>query len=124
MNEINMSRMMSDLHRLAAQAQAKVPAAPTSIPMDGTGQGMAPGQVGKSDEVSGFGSLFSKAIKEVNNTQQTAAKLKKAFEAGEPNVDLPQVMVASQKASVAFEATLEVRKHLLKVYQDVMSMQV
>ena len=85
---------------------------------------MAPGQVGKGDEVSGFGSLFTKAINEVNNTQQTAAKLKKAFEAGEPNVDLPQVMVASQKASVAFEATLEVRKHLLKVYQDVMSMQV
>ncbi|MDH5218258.1 MAG: flagellar hook-basal body complex protein FliE [Gammaproteobacteria bacterium] len=122
MNEINMSRMMSDLHRLAAQAQAKVPVAPTS--MDGMGQGLAPGKVGQSDEISGFGSLFSKAIKEVNNTQQTAAKLKKAFEAGEPNVDLPQVMVASQKASVAFEATLEVRKHLLKVYQDVMSMQV
>jgi len=34
------------------------------------------------------------------------------------------VMVATQKASVAFQGMLEVRKQLLKAYQDVMSMQV
>jgi flagellar hook-basal body complex protein FliE len=114
MSEINMNRMLSDLHRLAAQAQAQAPAKPE----------LEAGKSGQSSEISGFGSLFTKAINEVNNAQMTAGKLKKAFEAGEPGVDLPQVMVASQKASVAFEATLEVRKHLLKAYQEVMSMSV
>ena len=123
MNEINMSRMMSDLHRLAAQAQAQAPAAPQGIEQ-GVGQITEPGQVGQSSETTSFGSLFTKAINEVNSLQKNSGMLKKAFEAGEPGVDLPQVMVASQKASVAFEATLEVRKHLLKAYQDVMSMSV
>ncbi|MDH5545453.1 MAG: flagellar hook-basal body complex protein FliE [Gammaproteobacteria bacterium] len=113
MNDLNMSRMMSDLHRLASQARAQVPHVSTQNAQPVT-----------NDQPPGFGSLFQKAVNEVNNAQQNAATLKKAFEAGVEGVDLPQVMVAKEKASVAFEALLTVRKELLKAYQDVMSMQV
>ena len=38
--------------------------------------------------------------------------------------DLAGVMIARQKASIAFEATLQVRNKLLGAYKDVMSMPV
>lgn len=110
MSEVSMNRLMLDLQRLAAQAQVK-----QSQGVDTSDAAAGP---------DGFGSLLKKAIDDVNNAQKTADTLKKAFEVGEPGVDLPQVMVATQKAGIAFEAMLEVRKHLLKAYQDVMSMQV
>lgn len=71
-----------------------------------------------------FGSVFKRALDAVNASQASSAQLKTAFESGEAGIDLPQVMVASQKASVAFQGMLEVRKQLLRAYQDVMSMQV
>ena len=122
MEKISMNSMLSDLTRLAAQAQAQAPKAPVNVQDKMPSPSVA--KTSGPDQEMSFGSLFTKAINEVNNAQMNSAKLKKAFEAGMPGVDLPQVMVASQKASVAFEAMLEVRKHLLKAYQDVMSMQV
>jgi flagellar hook-basal body complex protein FliE len=44
-----------------------------------------------------------------------------AYERGDSH-DLASVMIARQKASIAFEATLQVRNKLLTAYKDVMSM--
>lgn len=69
-----------------------------------------------------FSEMFSNAINKVNDIQQTAGDMAKAFERGDPGVSLTQVMVAAQKSSVAFEAVSEVRNKLVEAYKDVMSM--
>lgn len=69
-----------------------------------------------------FSSMFSNAINRVNETQQTAGNLAKAYEAGDAGVTLTQVMIAAQKASVSFEAVSEVRNKLVEAYKDVMNM--
>ena len=46
-----------------------------------------------------------------------------AFERGE-TTDIATVMLAKQKASVSFEATLQVRNKLLSAYRDIMNMPV
>lgn len=71
-----------------------------------------------------FSSLLTKAIGQVNDLQQNSAQLKTRFELGDPNVDLTQVMLASQKASLGFNATLQVRNRLVQAYQDIMNMPV
>ena len=76
--------------------------------------------VGRPD----FSKLLSESINQVNDLQQEASSLKTSFEIGDPNVDLPEVMVAVQKASLSFEAVTEVRNKLLSAYQEVMNMQV
>ena len=43
---------------------------------------------------------------------------------GDPNVGITEVMIASQKSSVAFGAMVEVRNKLLEAYKEVMRMQV
>ncbi|MDB6059920.1 MAG: Flagellar hook-basal body complex protein FliE [Verrucomicrobiaceae bacterium] len=79
-----------------------------------TGAGKAPG----------FGEMFQQAIGSVNNTQQQASALSTSFEQGDPGVSLAQVMVASQKASVSFQALTQVRNRLVDAYKDIMNMPV
>lgn len=69
-----------------------------------------------------FGDLLSSAVNSVNETQQHSSTLATAYERGEPGVSLEQVMVASQKASVSFQALTQVRNRLVEAYQDVMNM--
>jgi flagellar hook-basal body complex protein FliE len=47
-----------------------------------------------------------------------------AFVTGDPGVSLAEVMIAKQKASIAFEATIAVRNTLLSAYKEIMSMPV
>jgi flagellar hook-basal body complex protein FliE len=41
---------------------------------------------------------------------------------GKSEVSLAEVMIATQKASVSFQAMLQVRNKLVDAYKDVMSM--
>ena len=70
-----------------------------------------------------FGATMEAALKGVNESQNAATKASEAYERGE-TVDVAQVMLARQKASVAFEATLQARNKLLSAYKDIMSMPV
>ena len=79
----------------------------------------------KSDpNVPDFQTMFSNAIDGVNEKQMESASLAKRFERGDPQVDLPEVMIAAQKASVSFEAMKEVRNKLVEAYKDIMNMPV
>ena len=94
-----------------------------------TGQGLqAPNALGGAaaagEKVKDFGELFQQAIGSVNATQHQAAALATSFEQGDPKVSLAQVMVASQKASVSFQALTQVRNHLVEAYKDIMNMPV
>jgi len=68
-----------------------------------------------------FEAAMSDALKAVSAVQDEASAQTAAYERGETQ-DLAQVMIARQKASLAFEATLQVRNRLLGAYKDVMSM--
>lgn len=74
--------------------------------------------------VPDFQTMFSNAIDGVNEQQMQSASLAKRFEKGDPQVDLPEVMIAAQKASVSFEAMKEVRNKLVEAYKDIMNMPV
>lgn len=71
----------------------------------------------------GFGARLDAMLKDVNAAQNQAARSSEAYERGE-SVDVAEVMLARQKASIGFEATLQVRNKLLSAYKDIMSMPV
>ncbi|BCX81640.1 flagellar hook-basal body complex protein FliE [Methylomarinovum caldicuralii] len=70
-----------------------------------------------------FAALLKNSIDTVNETQQQASELARAFETGETDVPLAEVMVSLQKASVSFQAMVEVRNKLVEAYKDIMNMQ-
>lgn len=68
--------------------------------------------------------MMGNAINQVNDTQMHAGNLGNRYTQGDPNVDLPEVMVAMQKSSVSFQAMSQVRNKLLEAYKDIMNMPV
>ena len=89
--------------------------------------GGTPGAGGAAGGVGGTSGDFTSALKgaleKVNGLQNDAGEAAAAFERGE-TTDIAAVMLAKQKASVSFEATLQVRNKLLSAYKDIMSMPV
>jgi flagellar hook-basal body complex protein FliE len=71
---------------------------------------------------SDFSAMLKQSIDAVNQTQKTAGNLSKQFEMGNEDVSLAEVMIASQKASVSFQAMVQVRNKLVDAYKDVMNM--
>jgi len=78
----------------------------------------------KAADGADFAAMMKQAVEQVSESQSQARQLATAFETGDPNVELPEVMVALQKASVSFQAVNQVRNKLLSAYKEVMSMQV
>ncbi|MEO8314471.1 MAG: flagellar hook-basal body complex protein FliE [Pseudomonadota bacterium] len=69
-----------------------------------------------------FASVLKQGLDRVNESQNVATDLATRFERGDPGVELSQVMIESQKATVALRATVEVRNRLVSAYQDIMNM--
>ncbi len=77
---------------------------------------------GKADGSVSFANVLKQGLEKVNAAQSTASNLATRFERGDPGVELSQVMIESQKASVSFRATVEVRNRLVNAYQEIMNM--
>jgi flagellar hook-basal body complex protein FliE len=72
---------------------------------------------------SGFAEAIKSAVNEVNNLQMESKKTAGAYESG-VDVSLTELMMKSQKSSIAFEATLQIRNKVLRAYEDIMNMPV
>ena len=71
-----------------------------------------------------FAALLQSSIEQVSGARQEADKLSKAFELGEPNTNLQDVLVSLQKANLSFQTMVQVRNKLVTAYQEIMNMQV
>jgi flagellar hook-basal body complex protein FliE len=77
-----------------------------------------------SAQPSEFANLMKGSVDSVATMQNHATALANAYEAGDKSVDLTNVMLEVQKASLAFRAMTEVRNKLVDAYQQVMNMSV
>jgi flagellar hook-basal body complex protein FliE len=108
-NAIDPNQLLAQMRALQAQASQ---------------QSIATEVQEKPGGATDFSKLMKTAVDQVNETQKVSGQLKTAFEMGDPNVSLADAMIASQKASVAFEATVQVRNKLIKAYEEVMRMSI
>lgn len=72
----------------------------------------------------GFAAELSRSLQNVSRAQEQAAMQARAFQEGEPGVELNDVMIDMQKASLAFQAAVQVRNRLVAAYQEIASMPV
>ncbi|NRA85219.1 MAG: flagellar hook-basal body complex protein FliE [Gammaproteobacteria bacterium] len=77
-------------------------------------------QPGRAD----FSNMLKMAVDNVNSIQKNAGRLQNAIEMGDRSVSISDVMIASQKSSVAFTATVEVRNKFVEAYKEIMNMPV
>jgi len=107
MSQLEIDRVLAQIRSLSTQVRPGA-SQPSTTPADGPSQ---------------FATLLRQGIDQVNQSQQRASELADAFARGTPGVELPQVMVQMEKASVSFRALTEVRNRLISAYQDIMNMQ-
>ena len=109
MSDINVNQLLAQMRAMEAQAQAK-PAAVNDI---------NPG-VQKTE----FSNILKESINSVNDVSMESGKMADAFQRGDQNVSLAELMISMEKASVSFQAMTEVRNKLLSAYQEIMNMPV
>lgn len=102
MTDVNTVSLINQMRALANQAQGS--------------------SVESADTSANFSNIMQKALGQVNELSQNSDNLKTRFEMGDPDLSLADVMVASQKSSLAFEAALRVRNKAVQAYQDIMGM--
>jgi flagellar hook-basal body complex protein FliE len=78
---------------------------------------------GAASAAGGFGQALTTAISSLNETQNAADSASVQMAAGDP-IDLHEVMLARETASLHFQLAVQVRNKLVEAYQDVMRMQV
>ncbi len=80
-------------------------------------------KVKPESQVEGFGQLFKQTLEDVKATQNETEKMTNKLVTGEVK-DIHEVMIASQKASLSLQLTVQVRNKVVEAYQEVMRMQV
>lgn len=75
-----------------------------------------------SDVGKQFGSFLNDAINNLNVQQTTVDQLNQSFVKGELS-DVHQLTIASEKASLGLQLTVQVRNKIVEAYQEVMRMQ-
>ena len=71
-----------------------------------------------------FSNVLQDSLRSVSEVQKTAGDLSLSYAGGDESVDLADVMLSMQKASLSFESVVQVRNKMLSAYQEVMSMSV
>jgi flagellar hook-basal body complex protein FliE len=128
---IDSSRIESMMAQLKAAAQkpAAGPAVGSSLGAGGINglNGLNPlkgTEAAESSTKVSFSDALKASLQNVSNSQVQADEMGKRFAAGDDSVSLSDSMIAMQKASISFQATVQVRNKLVSAYHDIMNMQV
>lgn len=110
----DINAVLEQMRQLRSQAQNNI--GPLTNELDTTRAQNTP-----APRQADFGGALQQAIASVNELQQTAGKSADDFVAGR-ETNLVKVMVDGQKASVGFQAMVQVRNRMVTAYQDIMNM--
>jgi len=77
------------------------------------------GQKNSTNTVNETGQTFNELLQSLSQSQNESDTLLQKLAAGE-DVDLHQVMIASEKTSVSFQVALSIRDRLVEAYREVM----
>ncbi len=114
MSNLQIDSVLAQIRQLQQQTKLNAPTLRPEMP-SGAGATPATGTVS-------FANVLKQGLDRVNEAQSHASQIATQFERGVPGIELSQVMLESQKAGVAFRATVEVRNRLVSAYQEIMNM--
>lgn len=106
----------------AMVAQLKAAAARSQPAINPLAGGASP--VEKSATKVDFSQALKASLDNVASAQNHADKLGQKFTLGDDSVNLSDVMISMQKASISFQATVQMRNKVVSAYQEIMNMQV
>lgn len=108
---IDASSMLMQMNAMRMQATGGVSQDMTPVAVNGNGG-------------EDFSAMLKNAMETVNEMQNESNDLKTRFELGDRSISLADVMISSQKAGIALEATVQVRNKMVDAYKTIMQMQI
>jgi flagellar hook-basal body complex protein FliE len=79
--------------------------------------------IGGTDITKQFGQFLNEAMNNISTQHQETEKLTNQFIKGDL-ADVHQIMIASEKAAVGLQLTVQVRNKAVEAYQEIMRMQI
>jgi flagellar hook-basal body complex protein FliE len=70
-----------------------------------------------------FGDMLGKALEEAGATEKASDTATKQFAAGDPNIGLHEVMIASEKAQISLRYAVTLKNKVIEAYRELMSTQ-
>ena len=101
--------------------QAKVDNSPVYNP---SAQAVQAEQAKEPDNVGAFANMLNQAFENVNFLQNDSSNKQTRFDLGDRSMTLSDVMLASQKSSISFEATIQIRNKMIEAYKTISQMQI
>jgi flagellar hook-basal body complex protein FliE len=111
--------MLAMLRNMSAQASPASSIGNSITPVANPGS-----SAGSSVAKVSFADALKSSLGEVNQIQQKAQDMGDQFAAGNDNISISDVMIATQKASISLQATVQVRNKMVAAYTDIMNMQI
>jgi flagellar hook-basal body complex protein FliE len=71
-----------------------------------------------------FAEALKSSLDQVSAAQNASSEMGKKFALGDDSVNLSDMMISMQKASISFQTTIQVRNKLVSAYHDIMNMQI
>jgi len=117
MSDMNINQVLAQMRVLEAQAKAQT---------DSVQMGVNPLSINevKQTQNTDFSKVLSSSINQVNDNVMKSGKMAQAFEKGDSNISMAELMINMEKASVSFQAMTSVRNKLLTAYKEIMNMSV
>jgi flagellar hook-basal body complex protein FliE len=115
MSNMQIDSVLAQIRSLQQQTRIGSPQLRPTQELGGTGAAGAAAQ-------PSFANVMRQGLDRVNEAQSRATNIATAFEKGTPGIELSQVMLETQKATVSFRAATEVRNRLVSAYQEIMNM--
>ncbi len=86
-------------------------------------QALNPVAPAQSEPTEDFAQMLMDVLKDVNASQQESRSKQNAFMTNQ-SVDIDDLMISMERASVAMQLTMQVRNKALEAYQEIARMQV
>ena len=115
MSSMQIQQVLAEMRSLHARTIGAASEAPATF---------APGGAEGAAQPVDFATMLKNSVDQISTMQNQATSMATSYEAGDKSVDLTQVMLEVQKASLAFHAMTEVRNKLVDAYTQVMGMSV
>lgn len=83
------------------------------------------GGVNEKDKASGmsFGEYLDSALMKVSDLEKQSDQLKEDFAIGKTD-NIPEVLIAGEKANIALQFTMSIRNKIVDAYTEIMRMQI
>lgn len=122
---MNINQVLAQMRVLEAQAKAQTDMQ-GSMQIDKAQLGNNGLSVNETNSVqkTDFSEVLSNSINQVNDNLMNSGSMAKAFEKGDSNISMAELMINMEKASVSFQAMTSVRNKLLTAYKEIMNMSV